>query len=269
MAYIAQSSVEWLISAFRARLGDPYVYGGDYSPTDTSQGCDCSYVVGWALEALTKGPANMSWDHNVSTESWPFDYSTNTPAAPGTVGPYGTISVGTNLSLIPADAALVIDIMHGGGGEDSHCNCVVGGLHGTILESNGGNGNFPGGSCTNGTGAYPPDASLWTDHWYLPGPIGTPLQGLDYAGGRPSGADIIAAGYQFVCRYVTDGGSSLPDKILTAAEAQDLQANNVGVVSNWESTGTDAQQGHPNGVSDAQRANANHLAAGGPPRRPN
>jgi hypothetical protein len=186
-----------------------------------------------------------------------------------------TISVGTDLSLVPADAALVIDIMHGGGGEDSHMNCQ---LQGTLIESNGGNGGFPGGSCTNGTGAYPTTAPLWTDHWYLPGPIvadvpvtsggGLMPKGLDYAGGRISGTSIINAGYQFACRYITDGGNGLPSKQLTPAEAADLRSSGVDIVSNWESTGTTAQGGFPAGVTDAKQALINHFAAGGPGFRP-
>jgi LysM domain len=166
---VLQSSVNWVIAQAKLRLGDDYVYGGSYSPTDLSQGCDCSGAVGWVLEALTRGPSAVSWDHPVSTESWYYDYDNNTPAAPGSVGPFGTIAV-ASLADIPADAALTINIMHGGGGEDSHTNCVVplpGSLpyEGVIVESNG-----DAGSCTNGTGAYDADASLWTDHWFLPGP---------------------------------------------------------------------------------------------------
>jgi LysM domain len=166
---VLQSSVNWVLAQAKARLGNPYVYGGVYSPTDLSQGCDCSGAVGWVLEALTKTPANMSWAHVVSTESWYYDYQDGCPAAPGSIGPYGTIAV-ANLSDIPADAALTISIMHGGGGEDSHTQCVVplpGSLpyEGVIIESNGDHG-----SCTNGTGAYAVNASLWTDHWFLPGP---------------------------------------------------------------------------------------------------
>lgn len=159
---VLQSSVDWVLTQARVRLGDDYVYGGVYSPTDTSQGADCSGVVGWVLEALTNTPNNMSWAHVVSTESWPFDYGSNNPASPGTVGPYGTVAV-AELSDIPADAALIIDIEHGGGGEYSHTNCS---LQGTLIESNGDYG-----SCTNGNGAYAVGASLWTDHWYLPGPV--------------------------------------------------------------------------------------------------
>lgn len=166
---VLQSSVNWVLAQAKARLGDDYVYGGVYSPSDLEQGCDCSGAVGWVLEALTKTPANMSWAHNVSTESWYYDYNNGEPAAPGSVGPYGTVAV-ANLSDIPAGAALTISIMHGGGGADSHISCVVplpGSLpyEGVIVESNGSYG-----SCSNGSGAYPPDASLWTDHWFLPGP---------------------------------------------------------------------------------------------------
>jgi hypothetical protein len=258
---IAQANVEYIQNVFTARLGDPYVYGGVWSATDPSQGCDCSGCVGTVLEALTKGAAGMNWNHDVSTESWPFDYNTNTPATAGTVGPYGTIAV-ANLADIPASAALTINIMHGGGGEDSHTNCV---LQGQIMESNGDHG-----TCTNTTGGTPSTSSEWTDHWYLPGPIGAAvsLQGLDYAGGRPSGLALKTAGIAFVCRYLSDGAPQLPDKQLTLAEANDLRANNVDIVSNWESTGLTPEDGYSAGVADATAALAAHFAAGGPGYRP-
>ncbi|WP_165821719.1 GH25 family lysozyme [Mycobacterium colombiense] len=161
---VLQSSINWVITNFEERLGDPYVYGGVYSNGNVRQGCDCSGCAGWVLEALTKTPANMSWAHNVSTESWPYDYNTNTPAAPGTVGPYGTISVGSNPAALPADAALWVNIMHGGGGEDSHMNTML--PNGFIMESNGDDG-----TCTNGTGGADQNNPEWTDHWYLPGPV--------------------------------------------------------------------------------------------------
>lgn len=161
---VLQSSVNWVMINFYERLnaGAPYVYGGVYSEEDFSQGCDCSGLVGWVLEALTNTPANMSWEHVVSTESWPYDYGNNTGAAPGTVGPYGTVAV-ASVADVPQDAALVICIEHGGGGEDSHTHCD---LIGTICESNGSSG-----TCTQGTGAYADNDSLWTDWWYLPGPV--------------------------------------------------------------------------------------------------
>jgi len=167
---ILQSSVNWLLWNFYERLGNPYVYGGMYAPGSVPQGCDCSGEASWALQALTLTPPGMplddngNWLHTVSTESWPYDYSTNTGAAPGTIGPYNTVAV-ASLAEIPQSAALTIDIMHGGGGENSHMQVCLTSIN-TIMESNGNAG-----TCTNGTGAYTTDASLWTDHWYLPGPI--------------------------------------------------------------------------------------------------
>jgi hypothetical protein len=170
MPAVLQSNLQWVKSSAKIRLGNDYVYGGMYSPTRLGQGCDCSGIAGWGLQALTIGPQNMpldgngNWLHTVSTENWPFDYSTGSPAAAGTVGPYGTIAVGSDLSQIPADAACTVNIMHGGGGVDSHMNLVL--ADGTIVESNGNAG-----SCTNGTGGNPSGAGLWTDHWFLPGPV--------------------------------------------------------------------------------------------------
>lgn len=78
--------------------------------------------------------------------------------------------------------------------------------------------------------------------------------GLDYAGGRISGAALKNAGYGFVCRYLSDGGPSLPGKQLLANEVQDLQANGIPIVANWESSGTTAQGGYNAGVQDANNA---------------
>ena len=88
-------------------------------------------------------------------------------------------------------------------------------------------------------------------------------QGLDYAGGRPSAADIKANGYTFVCRYLSDGGPSLPGKLLIPSEVSDLQANGIDIVSNWETTGVDALDGFGAGVSDAQQADSVHQSLGG------
>lgn len=162
-------------AAFDARLGDDYVYGGDYSQEDVSQGCDCSYCASWVIRAYLYGINGFDWGtHPVSTESWAYDYENNQPAPPGTVGPYGTIAIASP-GDIPDDAALLVCIYHGGGGEDSHMNCLTGPAitptplaapAGKIMESNG-----DAGTCTNGTGGTPADSSLWTDWWYLPGPI--------------------------------------------------------------------------------------------------
>lgn len=154
-------NVNYIMQVFTERLGAPYVFGGVWSPTNPAQGCDCSGCVGTVLEALTNGPDGMNWDHDVSTESWPFNYGPNTPAAPGTIGPYGTIAIASPADA-PSNAALIINIMHDGGGADSHMNCY---LAGEYMESNGTDG-----TCT-APEAYPNTSSIWTDHWFLPGPI--------------------------------------------------------------------------------------------------
>jgi hypothetical protein len=92
--------------------------------------------------------------------------------------------------------------------------------------------------------------------------------GLDYAGGRPGGAAIRSAGYEFVCRYLSDGGSSLPGKLLTPAEYADLRAHGVAVVVNWETFADRMKAGFDAGVADARRADAQARAAGHPGDRP-
>jgi hypothetical protein len=165
---ILAANVAYAKQIFQQRLGQDYGYGGSWSPTNLGALTDCSGLVGEILEALTNGP-DMTWGHPVSTESWPYNYGNDTPAAPGTVGPYGTIAV-RSLKDVPADAAAIVAIHHGGGGVDSHTNISVAG---TVMEDNGDNG-----VCTTGTGAIPQTDSYWTDYWYLPGPItddGTPI----------------------------------------------------------------------------------------------
>jgi hypothetical protein len=206
---IPAANATFILQEFTKRLGDPYVYGGRYSPTDPSEGCDCSGEVGWVLEGLTKGPAVMSWAHNVSTESWPFDYGSNTPAAPGTVGPYGTIAI-RSAADAPADAALIINIEHGGGGASSHMSCYLTAT-GTYMESNGSHG-----TCT-GAQAYSNTSTLWTDHWYLPGPIDGSVAAVPTTEPRDTVyADVSEfqakvtnaytdAGYQWLCIRSNDG----------------------------------------------------------------
>lgn len=92
--------------------------------------------------------------------------------------------------------------------------------------------------------------------------------GLDYAGGRPGGAAIRAAGYDFVVRYLSDGGPSLPGKLLTPAEANDLRRHGISIVSNWETTANRMLDGFDAGVVDARRALNQVLACGGRLDRP-
>lgn len=92
--------------------------------------------------------------------------------------------------------------------------------------------------------------------------------GLDYSAGRPGGAAIRAAGFDFVVRYLSDGGPSLPGKLLTPVEAADLRAHGISIVSNWETTANRMLDGYGAGVYDARRALAQVLACGGRVDRP-
>ncbi|NNH70164.1 DUF1906 domain-containing protein [Nocardia uniformis] len=92
--------------------------------------------------------------------------------------------------------------------------------------------------------------------------------GLDYAGGRPGASAIRAAGYDFVVRYLSDGGPSLPGKLLTPAEADDLRAHGVSIASNWETTAARMLDGFGAGVTDAHAALAQVLRCGGRRDRP-
>jgi hypothetical protein len=94
------------------------------------------------------------------------------------------------------------------------------------------------------------------------------MLGLDYAGGRPGGAAIAAAGYGFACRYLTSGGPGLPGKLLLPEEAADLIAHGILIVSNFEAGATNMLGGAGQGAADAQQAQAQHAACGGPPDRP-
>jgi hypothetical protein len=271
---IIQVYTEYGLSIAQARFGvAPYVYGGVWSPTDVTVGCDCSGCVGTILDAVTLGPNRMVWQREVSTTSWPAN------PAPGTVGPYGTIAI-PSYSDVPIGSAMLICIMHQGGGADDHMNCVLyptgsvgdpAGLGGgVIIESNGNNnGNPPSGGTVTGAIATQPNNPMWTDFWYLPGPVlSTSANGCDYSGGQPGGAALAANGMQFAVRYVTDGGPGFSTKLLTAPEASDLQANAVAVVSNWEYGASQAANGYAQGVQDATTALQLATAAGMPAGRP-
>lgn len=94
------------------------------------------------------------------------------------------------------------------------------------------------------------------------------LLGLDYAGGLPHPTDITAAGYSFVCRYLTSGGPGLPGKLLTPGEYARLQSAGISVVLNWETTADRMKGGAVAGLADAISANAVAKALGAPSDRP-
>ncbi|MFC9893573.1 DUF1906 domain-containing protein [Nocardia sp. NPDC127579] len=92
--------------------------------------------------------------------------------------------------------------------------------------------------------------------------------GLDYAGGRPGGAAIRAAGFDFVVRYLSAGGPSLPGKLLTPAEADDLRAHGVSIAANWETWADRMLDGYDAGARDAEAGLAQVLRCGGRADRP-
>jgi len=92
------------------------------------------------------------------------------------------------------------------------------------------------------------------------------MLGLDYSGGRPSGAAVARAGYGFVVRYLVNGLSGRVD--LSADEVSDMQANGVAVALTWErkiiGQPDRATEGHGAGVADAQAAVAQANGVGLP-----
>lgn len=79
-------------------------------------------------------------------------------------------------------------------------------------------------------------------------------RGVDFAAGRPGAAAIKAAGYDFVVRYLSDGGPSLPGKLLLPEEFRDYLDHHVAVVFMWETTADRMLAGHQGGLDDAMAA---------------
>ena len=220
--------------------GDDYVYGGCYDPFNFGVGADCSGCVGIMTAAVFNG-TKMGWQRYFSTETFP--------------GPFQGFRQTTRDDLLDGNYIMKVCIYHGGGGPDSHMNCCV---DGWVMESNGDNG-----TCTLNHGAIGQDSDYWNDWWVLDQPVnedttwrqpmGYPF-GVDYAGGRIAGADLRKAGVVFACRYLTDGGPSLPGKQLQHDEFTDLITNGINVVFNWETTADFMLGGHDAGVTDATTA---------------
>jgi hypothetical protein len=90
-------------------------------------------------------------------------------------------------------------------------------------------------------------------------------KGIDYSWGRPSPAAIKAAGYTFVCRYLSWDTTG---KNLTKAEAQALSTVGIDVTCNWEYATKEALSGYSQGVRNAQEAQRQAIACGMPAHRP-
>jgi len=91
---------------------------------------------------------------------------------------------------------------------------------------------------------------------------------LDYSYARFSGAQIHDLGAVAVCRYLTVVNDRTRGKLLTRAEAEELSASGVGIVSNFEFDAKDAKGGYVRGKEYGSLALAQHGQAGGPPSRP-
>lgn len=78
------------------------------------------------------------------------------------------------------------------------------------------------------------------------------MLGLDYSTGPPTGAQIRAAGYDFVVRYLDNG---IPGRVnLSVHEVMDMQANGVQIALVWESSAQRATAGATAGTADGAAA---------------
>ncbi|SKU70785.1 Bacteriophage protein [Mycobacteroides abscessus subsp. massiliense] len=211
---VLRANVEFAKRIFQDRVGNDYVYGGNWNPFNLKVGTDCSGLVIDICDAVRNGTA-MAWTrHGMSTESWrPIEVGQT-----GTI--FNTICVASPNDF-PADAAVKIAIHHGpGGGANSHMWCEVEGIR---MESNGSDG------CVTGNRARSVyDTSYANDWHYLPGPI-TGQVGADPAGVLARATGLSAPRAAEILPAVSDG--------LKAS-----QCTNVNRIAMWL-----AQVGHESG----------------------
>lgn len=155
---VTRANVDYAKQIGLARVGNDYVYGGNWRRDDDSVGTDCSGLVIDICDAVRNGP-NMAWSrHGMSTESW-------RPIEVGDTGTmFDTVCV-AHPADFPPDAVVKIALHHGpGGGANSHMWCEVDGVR---LESNGSDG------CVTGNQAMSVYDTTYANDWhYIPGPIG-------------------------------------------------------------------------------------------------
>jgi hypothetical protein len=89
--------------------------------------------------------------------------------------------------------------------------------------------------------------------------------GVDYSFARPSPGSLRGAGFTFAVRYLSD----YPQKNISRAEADALEAAGIDVVANWEGDGhQEILDGWTGGVHAATVGAAEAAAAGMPSNRP-
>lgn len=178
---VTRGNVEATKAFIRARLGNPYVYGGALS-TNVRQGTDCSEVWQTVLESVYGRWQPGRQHEGATTESYRRKRQGGS-LPDGVLGPFGTVDV-NHWSEIPANAAAKIAFHHGpGGGANSH---MWGELDGMLIESGGSKGLVTNGRALAVNAPY---ATAWC---YLPGPIdgvGAPAAPI---GEGSYGADVIA-----------------------------------------------------------------------------
>jgi hypothetical protein len=150
----------------QARKGLPYAYGGAFS-TDPKRSCDCSALV-LQTGAYIMGRTDWSGNRYGSTESFRLNYKIVYDIGFKRLPAGGVAALGFQ-------PIMMVGLMHGGGGEDSHTACTVfyadtpGGeikqsARGIDWESHGN---------VNGVGVdYYDNARAWndplfSDFWYL------------------------------------------------------------------------------------------------------
>lgn len=86
--------------------------------------------------------------------------------------------------------------------------------------------------------------------------------GIDCAS-RPFGEAVKASPYSLICRYLSSGGSAIPNKQLMPDEAQSYLDNDIAIISNWETDGR-MDGGPDQGYHAASLAWSWHKACNGP-----
>jgi hypothetical protein len=93
-------------------------------------------------------------------------------------------------------------------------------------------------------------------------------RGIDFAGGRPNPVAIKNAGFNFVMRYLTPGGPSLPGKELLRNELEGYQNQGISVCLMYETTANMMLAGWAGGLPNAIEAASKSLHLGYPTNKP-
>jgi hypothetical protein len=239
--------------------GNEYDYGGVGDSNNFGIGFDCS-----GLDFVTIAVALYGFSYFSGKGYFRIGTTETFP------GPFpGFRKVGKQ-ECIDSQSPIKVMIGHYGGGANSHMACIIDDWH---MESNGTVGICGGFNWRSDPNITSITSNYWNDWWVYDGgieedttyrtPTHYPLV-LDYSAGRLRGESLRARGVAAVCRYLYGDGTNLPNKQLHKDEADNLIANGIGIVSNFEQATDNCKGGFNQGVIDAKLAVRNHQAAGGP-----